>query len=186
MTCALAMILLLSGCSSGNAAYAVFTQFRETLNGMESLSITAGVNTDYGSYVFDCTLALKWNSESNSAEITVIEPESVAGIRAVLTEGKWKLGADTVLRGAGDIENRTLAPLTALYKMLCAWQSAPVTSSCLDEVYGKSAVRITLGGEQGEDTVQDVWIEQGTLLPLRAEIAEGGKTIHSARFIYDT
>ncbi len=162
----------------------VFTRFRETLNNMGSVALEANIKADYGSYIFDCRLAFAWVRESDSAQITVLEPEAVAGIRAVLKDGQWQLGYDTVMLGAGDLEDRTFSPMTSVYEMLLAWQSMPATAACFEKIDEKQVIHITLYDGNDSHRAQDVRIDCASLLPLEAEISLDGKTVLTAKFLY--
>ena len=183
VACALMIILLLSGCSS-NTASKDFEDFRKTLSGMSSLTFDAKVSSLAGDEVFTCVLRYEWVADTDQGQITVIEPESVKGIKAKMSDGKWQLGYDTVLLSSPDLERQSLAPITAPRKLVDAWLDAPLIAAGYEQYNGQNLVRATLSGEDDGQTVYELWFLRETFLPIRAEIAENGQTVIKVDFIY--
>ena len=183
VACALMITLLLSGCSS-NTAGKDFEDFRKTLASMSSLSFDAKVSSLAGDEVFTCVLRYEWLADSDLAQVTVLEPESVKGIKAKMSEGKWQLGYDTVLLSSPDLERQSLAPITAPRNLVKAWFEAPLLAAGYEQYNGQNLVRATLSGEDDGQTVYELWFLRETFLPIKAEIAENGQTVIKVDFIY--
>ncbi len=183
--CALMMtLLLLSGCGGENAASKDFEAFRQTLESMASITLNAKVSAMAGEQIFTCVLMYEWCREGDEALVTVIEPESVKGVKAKMTEGKWQLGYDTVLLSSPELERQSLAPITAPRRLVSAWLDSPLIAAGYEQHGEQKLVRATLSGEDEGETVYELWFERETFLPIKAEIAENGQTVIKVDFIY--
>jgi len=186
IACALMMtLLLLSACGGENAASKDFETFRETLSGMDSLTLQANVTSLAGDEIFTCRLGYEWYREGDKALVTVIEPESVKGVKAKMSEGKWELGYNTVLLSSPDLERQSLAPITAPRRVVSSWLDAPLIAACYEQYEEQKLVRATLSGEDEGQTVYELWFMRESFLPVRAEIAENGQTVIKVDFIYE-
>ncbi len=107
----LALALLLSGCG-GSAAEARFRSFSEDLAARDALRFTAKLRAEYPDR--SVAFKLQYALESGQQTVTVLEPESIRGIRARILPGETKLEYEELILDTGDLNRDGLTPLSAL------------------------------------------------------------------------
>ena len=111
-----------------------------------------------------------------SAQVTVLEPESVAGVTAAVDGGSGALVYDGVRVSLGLTEDLRLAPLAAPATVLAGWLEGDIVSAGEED----NALCAVFELEPGQDPLSVyTWFAAGE--PVRAELVRGGAVRASLR-----
>lgn len=110
--CAAILLLPLLLCSCvGDGIKDKVTDFSDDLSHADNLSFTASVTAEYDDSSERFTLSVSRSGEVY--ELTVTEPESIAGIKATYSSGDMSLGYDGFMLPLGDFGSRSVSPVSA-------------------------------------------------------------------------
>lgn len=121
--CALMMTLcLLAGCSggdkeTGSSAEELALRVRTEYLAMTSCAATVDMTADYGQRVYEYTLSLSWEKDGETV-LTVIKPESIAGITARIRNDTGYLEYDGASMETGALTAQGLTPVEAVPMVL--------------------------------------------------------------------
>lgn len=163
------LLLPLSACGGGETdPLQAPMDFRTTLLAAESCSFTAQIRADVGDMDFTVCLDCRCFPDGG-AEMTVREPETLAGIEAALSQTGGTLEFDGVAVDFGLIEDR-LAPLMLPPLLAEYWRTAYIASAGQED--GLLHVRYE-DDRDPESPKLDCWFD-GEGLPCYAEFSLGG------------
>ena len=164
------IVLLGSGCagSTEDTALLMRTKYLECTNVQAQISIRA----DYGQSVYD--FAVEYTGNSQTGTVTVIQPESIAGVTAAVTDSGCSLEFDGVEFTTGEIAGG-IRPAGAPGMLLNQWAEGYITSSCRQKLSGTDTLCVTT--KQSDSISQTTWFDSETLTPLESEIYSGGQMI---------
>ncbi len=165
---ALMIPLLLTGCGK-SVPERKLEELRKTLAAAEEIALTAEITAELGEEVFACTLGCTAAGERVVVEVTA--PESVAGVRAVLTPDGATLEYETLSLGVG--QDSPLSPIGALPRLLSALRGASVLRSWTE--WAEEKTLFVREYWLSEDMTLRVWFDAATLLPAHAEFIAGGR-----------
>lgn len=164
-------LLLLTGCGRREAKLEnEFAAFRENLRAAQSIEAQVSLSCDSGDVVSQYGLRLSWNEDET--RITVTEPELIAGISAVVTDGGARVEYEGVMLGVGELAG--LTPVSALPEMLKAMAYGYEELLWREDDY--LAARLWLD----EESVMTLWLSEG--VPVCTEISAAGQTVMTCRF----
>jgi hypothetical protein len=103
------LLLLLCGCGADKETAETPLALRTSLNRVDGCSFTLALQADYGDYTRSFTLDCAGNAEE--MEFTVVEPETVAGISAVIQGEDTTVRYEDTILAVEDLEN--LSPMAA-------------------------------------------------------------------------
>ena len=162
----LCLCLMLTGCQRRDIQ-AEFEALSSRLAESGSLSFTANVRAEYEDKTARFTLGYEENAEGGT--VTVLAPELIKGIKAHVGPGGTQLQYDSVVLDTGSLDNFGLSPLSSLPVLLQALKAAHLDSFWEED--GMSVLQL-----EPEDQLKcTVWFESESMIPLRAEIASGGR-----------
>ena len=155
---------------------------RRAYREMTGCTMTAVVTCDQDGGVWEAELACDYDPTGETV-LEVLDPDTIAGVRATLDGETWQLEYEDVCLNAGAISSQRLSPMTCLPQLMTAlregwlieenqetWQELPCDRLTLDQT-----------GREGGKVLSTLWIkEDGT--PLRGEIAVDGEIILTAVF----
>lgn len=168
-------LLLLAGCGEREARLERgFTAFREAVTVAESITARVEMTVSSGSTAADYTLDLAYDGQS--CELTIAEPELLAGVKAIVSHGEGTVAYGSVRLGAGTIDADGLTPVSALPAMLDAMQSGYL------ELLWWEGDTIVSRLHIGDTSVMTLWLQPDTLTPIAAEIASDGLTVLRCEF----
>lgn len=161
----LVLCLLLSGCGE-RAAKKEFEDFSQELAAREALSFRAALNFQYEDRSLDFSLGYARDSQGET--VTVIEPEIISGLRARLSPKGDTLEYEGLIldTGAPGTGPSPMSALPLLVRALCSGH----LESCRRE---QDMSVWELIPEDG--TSVSVWLEEGPLVPVKAEIYLEGR-----------
>lgn len=163
--------LLLSGCgASGGETEALRRQYGL----IDTAQMEAEVTFCRGEEAQVFTLRCDYTPQS--ATVTVIAPETVAGIRATVTGEEMTLTYDGECLSVGSLGG--INPLSALPTMLHAIADGYLLEEGSEKLGELTCRRLLLDTTMGEETVQcAVWIDEETLLPRCGEFTAAGERV---------
>lgn len=164
--------LLFAGCQKKDKSMQEALDFRTKLLASEGCKFTAQVQADYGERVFSFTLACGFDGEDG--EITVLAPQTVAGIRAEIDGEDATLEFDGARLEYGKLANGHAAPLTVPWLLGSTWQEDYIALAGKDS--GQTRVTYKKGYNEEELTV-DTWFSEG--VPTYGEVSYGGRRVLS-------
>ena len=178
-----ALCLSLCACG-GKAGTDNFTEEIKTeYSAAKSVTMIAEVTADYGKRVYQ--YKLRCICKDGEAELEVMEPEGIKGIKAHVSNGKTGLEYEGVTLDTGELFGDGFSPIDALPMMVEAWKGGFVEETWKDKVNGTQtvAVRYDLSEKEGEKPVKHTaWFDTESRLPVKAEILYDGYRVISCTF----
>lgn len=123
------------------------------------------------------TYALLCAYTPNSSEVTVLAPEELAGISAVVENGALTLRCDDISLDAGTYTDAAASPVAVLPKLMEAAGGGYVTEESAETLGERAALRMTCDLQDDTLTRYTTWFDQESLLPLRSEVAVDGEML---------
>ena len=166
------LLCLLCACAGGgNDTLQTPMEHRAALLAKGGCAFELEAMAEAGDRLWALTLACELDA-GGSGTVTVLAPESIAGISAVLDGASGELRYEDVALGLGTLPGTELAPAAAPGRLVRAW-SRDWIASAGDEGGGLLAVY-----EDGPVMVRTWFDAAGS--PMRAELAQDGKVCFSA------
>lgn len=170
--------LLLCGCGTGETAASVQEQYRTVVTAEMEAEVIS--RQESGDRTF--TLTCRYQREGQSVT-TVVEPEELKGLTAVLVDGELSLESRGELLPAGDVTD--VCPANCLPLLLETLAAGYLAEQGTETLEGTACLRLTLEttGCSGETVRCAVWLEENSLLPLYAEYAQNGQVVLTVRMV---
>ena len=169
---ALMISLLLSGCGGAGVQQKIAAQ-NEKLAAAEELSFAADVTANIGSEVFDCSLSCIF--DKGTVTVEVLAPESVAGVRARVSDGSVALEYEGLSLGVGTAGLDDITPIGAVPMLVQALRSG-FLQRCWTERDGE---RTLLAAQLyvSDLAALTVWYDGETLTPIHGEFSRDGAVV---------
>jgi len=165
-------LCLLCACAGGsNDPLQAALDYRTELLGHGGCAFELEAQADTGELVWALTLACELDPAGNGT-VTVLAPESIAGISAVCEDGGASLRYEDLTLGLGTLPGTELSPAQAPGRLVRAWAQAWIDSA------GAEQDGILACFEDGDLTVLTRFDAAG--LPTRAELAVNGQVRFTA------
>lgn len=172
-----AALLLLTGChASEETAVQEALTFRTALLSAKSCGYTAEVTADLGERIYEFTMDCTYRPSDGAAELTVTEPETIAGISAAVDAESAAVSFDDLALDLGEPAGGRAAPLQLPRLLGEAWSTGYVESQAEDGDGWQVTYRI---GYDAEELLVYTWLD-AALSPTRAEVYEDGVLVLSA------
>lgn len=173
-----AALLLLTGCAAGQADTRVETlqQKYAALSGCDArVAVTVACDGETRQYTLDIA------KEGDETRVTVLEPETLAGVGAVVSGDALSLAYDGMVLDAGSADERVSA-VNAADILLRAAASGYVTERNTERYEDTDALRLCFETEQGGETLRvTAWFDAADR-PLYAELERGGEVLAYLEF----
>lgn len=132
-----------------------------------SCSFTADVTANYGDRVYAFVLACRY--ENGEAQLEVLEPKTIAGIRAETSQNGTELIFESVELEFGQLANGFVSPVAVPWLLVQCWVEEYIAYAGADG----ELERVTyLRGYNDEELVVDTWFHGNT--PVYAEVVHDG------------
>ncbi len=154
------LMMLLCACS--DTGEKEFIEFVGRAACAENISFNADVRTEYDDKTAQFKLRYEQNGESASVE--VLEPELLAGIKAMLTGDDLALEYDGAMLDIGTLPDAELSPMSSLPLLARAMKNGHVEITWVEDE--RIAARIV----PADDYAVTLWIN-ASLVPESAEIS---------------
>lgn len=166
------LICLLCACANRfNTPLQAPMDFRGRLLAEGGCAFELEARVEAGGQLWQLSLACELDAAGDGT-VTVLAPESIAGIRARSEGGAGSLVYDGVCLGLGTLPGTELAPAGAPGRLVRAWAQDWIASA------GPDAGCLLACYEDGSLTI-DTWFD-GENVPVRAQLAVDGQTRFSA------
>ena len=186
LCCVLMMTLLLTGCGGGggNKAEEMALQARGEYLAMTHCSGSAKIVADYGQRVYCYELNFSSNEQETLLELTA--PETVAGMRARLSEEEGSLlECDGAVLETGPLNEEGLTPVSAVPAILTALRRGYLDQCALEEQEGAEVLRLLIRDpeeELGAGLETTLWLDAKDHTLLRAEMSQDGVCVIQCEF----
>ena len=183
------MCLLLTAC--GGAGEETAEEIRAPYQEMTGCTMEAVVTCDQEGLEWTATLGCTYLPGGEST-VEVLEPESIAGVKAVLSDTDWYLEYEGESLNVGALGSETVSPAVCLPRLMNALREGWLLEENEEDWNGTPCLRLCLDqtGVQGGKIVSTLWLRQDDGTPVRGEIAVDGEIILTAEFtsfsFYDT
>ena len=141
--------------------------------------------------VWEATLRCDYVPEGETT-VEVLAPESIAGVKAVLSGGEVALEYEDQCINAGTVSSQDISPMACLPQLMSALREGWLLEENREEWQETPCLRLTVDqtGTQDGKIYSTLWLRQEDSTPLRGEIAVDGEIILTADFtsfsFYDT
>lgn len=180
----IALFLLLAGCAGGGAGETeTAVDLRQRYHDMAGCTMEALVVCDQEGLEWEALLRCDYVPEGEST-VEVLEPEAIAGVKAVLSDSDWRLAYEDVCLNAGALSGEEISPAACLPRLMSALRDGWLLEENREEWNEVPCLRITVdqSGLQDGKIVSTVWLREEDGTPLRGEIAVDGEIILTADF----
>ena len=139
---------------------------------------------------FRLSKARKGKCEGNLLE--VLEPETIAGVKAKLSDTDWSLEYEGNVLNIGPLSDEEISPVASLPRLMNALRDGWLLEENQEKWGEVPCLRITVdqSGVQDGKILSTLWLRQDDGTPLRGEISVDGEIILTAEFtsfaFYDT
>lgn len=182
------VLLLLAGCGGGSGET---TDLRDRYHDMTGCTMEAAVSCDQEGLVWEAVLRCDYVPGGEST-VEVLSPETIAGVKAVLSEPEWRLEYQGDSLNAGTLSDEEISPAACLPRLVSALRDGWLLEENEEAWNGVPCLRLTVDqtGVKDGKILSTVWLRQDGGTPLRGEIAVDGMVILTADFtsfsFYDT
>ncbi len=164
---------------------------RQPFHDMAGCVMEAEVSCDQEGLAWEAVLRCDYVPGGESV-VEVLSPETIAGVRAVITDTSWQLEYQGECLNAGTLSDQEISPAACLPRLMSALRDGWLLEENEEEWDGVPCRRITVdqSGLQDGKILSTVWLRLEGGTPLRGEIAVDGQIILTADFtnfsFYDT
>lgn len=189
--CVPMMTLLLLLVSCGGIGETESADLRSRYQEMAGCCMEAAVSCDQLGMEWEATLKCDYIPGGEST-VEVLEPESIAGVKAVFSDTEWRLVYENISLNGGTLSQEKISPALCLPRLMSALRNGWLLEKNEEEWQEVSCLRLTLdqSGSQGGKILSTLWLRQEDGTPLRGEISVDGEIILTAEFtdfaFYDT
>lgn len=175
------LCLLLTACGGADKTDAA--DLRDRYHDMTGCTMEAEVTCEQAGLEWSASLRCEYVPGGEST-VEVLAPESIAGVKAVVSESDWRLEYGDLCLDIGPLGSEEVSPAMCLPRLMSAlrdgwlleeneetWNDVPCVRVCVDQT-----------GVQDGKIVSAVWLRQDDGTPLRGEVAVDGETILTAEF----
>lgn len=124
--------------------------------------------------------------------VDVLSPETIAGVRAVVTGEELKLEYEDLCLGAGTLSAQQVSPMACLPRLMSALRDGWLLEENREDWNETPCLRLTVdqSGPQDGKILSTLWLNTADGTPVRGEIAVDDEIILTAEFtsfaFYDT
>lgn len=187
------LCLLLAGCVGGGEGEreADAAALRAPYADMTGCAMEAAVAWSQGDQVWETEVRCDYVPDGETT-VEVLSPETIAGVRAVLTGEELSLEYEDLCLGAGTLSTQEVSPLACLPRLMSALRDGWLLEENHEDWNGVPCLRLTVdqSGQKDGKILSTVWLKTEDGTPLRGEIAVEDEIILTADFtgfsFYDT
>ena len=186
----MALCLPLCGCGAGEGEEAA-ADLRDRYHDMTGCVMEARIACDQEGLAWEADLRCEYVPGGEST-VEVLAPETIAGVKAVLSDTDWYLEYQGESLNVGALSREEISPASCLPRLMNALRDGWLVEENTEEWKEIPCLRLAVDqtGTQDGRIVSTLWLKQEDGTPLRGEIAVDGETILTADFtsftFYDT
>ena len=185
------LCLLLTACGGAGEETGGAAEARLPYRDMAGCTMEATVSCDQDGALWQADLRCEYVPEGEIA-VEVLAPETIAGVRAVLSDGETALVYEDLCLNAGTLGSEEVSPMACLPRLMDALREGWLLEENQENWGEVPCVRLTVDqtGGGGGKILSTLWLREAGGTPLRGEIAVDGEIILTADFtsfsFYDT
>ena len=187
----IALALLLSSCGGGGGDGET-ADLRDRYHDMAGCAMEALVSCDQEGLEWEAELRCGYVPGGESI-VEVLSPETIAGVRAVLSGADWRLEYEGESLNAGTLGGEEgISPAACLPRLMSALRDGWLLEENQEDWNGVPCLRLTVDqtGVKDGKILSTLWLSLADGTPVRGEIAVDGEIILTADFtsfsFYDT
>ena len=175
----IALCLLLSGCGAEQEE----KDLREPYRSMIGCTMEAVVSCDQEGYVWEAALRCDYVPDGESS-LEILEPETLAGVRAVVSDADWRLEYEELCLDMGTISREEISPVMCLPRLMDALREGWLLEENEENWVETPCLRLTVDqtGENKGKILSTLWLRLEDGLPVRGEISVEDEIILTAEF----
>ena len=174
----ISLTLLCSCRASKSSGQELALDIRTMLLEADRFDITTHVSADYGERVYAFTFRYTGGAQDGTLEI--MKPESIAGLKAKVSVSGGTLEFDGAVLDTGAVTKDGLSPAQCIPVLLSQWQSGYMTGCNFEKLGNADTLAVTT--DITEVVSQRTWFDVKTLLPISAELYDGGVMVLACGF----
>ena len=173
------LCLLLSGCGTEKKED---VNLRDPYQTMEGCQMEAVVRCSEKDLAWEATMRCTYLPEESRVE--VVQPETLAGVRAVVRQDGWQLEYEELCLDIGPLSQEEISPVLALPRLMEALRSGWLLEENRETWQDEPCLRLMVDqtGEQGGKIYSTIWLKEADGTPLRGEITVDGAVILTIEF----
>ena len=187
------LCLLLAGCAGGTGAgeEADAAALRAPYANMAGCEMEAEIVWSEGDQEWRAEVRCEYVPDGETT-VEVLSPETIAGVRAVVTGEDLKLEYEDLCLGAGTLSSQQVSPMACLPRLMSALRDGWLLEENREDWNEIPCVRLTVdqSGTQDGKILSTLWMNTADGTPVRGEIAVDDEIILTADFtgfsFYDT
>lgn len=187
------LCLLLVGCAGGTGAgeEADAAALRAPYANMTGCEMEAEIVWSEGDQEWRAEVRCDYVPDGETT-VEVLSPETIAGVRAVVTGEDLKLEYEDLCLGAGTLSSQQVSPMACLPRLMSALRDGWLLEENREDWNEIPCVRLTVdqSGSQDGKILSTLWLNTADGTPVRGEIAVDDEIILTADFtgfsFYDT
>ena len=175
------LCLLLTAC--GRTGEDEAASLREHYHDMAGCSMEALVTCDQEGLEWEARLKCEY-VPGGEITVEVLEPETIAGVRAVLNDTDWSLEFEDASLNVGFLSEEAVSPATCLPRLMSALRDGWLLEEN-EEKWGETdCLRLTVDttGAEGGKILWTVWLSRENGVPIHGEIALEEEIIFQLEF----
>ena len=177
------LCLLLTACGGTGGEAEGVSEARMPYRNMTGCVMEAEVSCTQDGAVWEAALRCDDVPEGETT-VEVLAPETIAGVRAVISDGEVALEYEDQCLNAGTVSSQEVSPMACLPQLMTALRDGWLLEENTEDWQETPCVRLTVDqtGEQDGKILSTLWLRQEDCVPLRGEIAVDGEIILTADF----
>ena len=185
------LCLLLASCGGTGGEAEGASEARMPYRNMAGCVMEAEVSCTQDGAAWEATLRCDYVPEGE-ATVEVLASETIAGVKAVLSDGEVELVYEDQCLNAGTLSSQDISPMACLPRLMSALRDGWLLEENTEDWQETPCLRLTVDqtGEQDGKILSTLWLRQEDSTPVRGEIAVDGEIILTADFtsfsFYDT
>ena len=172
-------LVFLSSCKKeGLTAEEKAQEIEIKMKSASEFSLTMELTADYEISIFNYGMTYIGSANIGKAEVTF--PEEVKGLKISFSSSGTEASYDGSSLYMGELSDDGLSPVEFIPAMIKSWQDGYILSSVYEPFDSRDTILIETG--VSENSKLFTWYDLETDLPVKAEIASGGRVVISCVF----
>nr|WP_325205465.1 hypothetical protein [uncultured Oscillibacter sp.] len=179
------LLLLLAACGggAGGDGESRTADLRDRYHDCAGCTMEARVSCSQEGLAWEAELRCDYVPGGESV-VEVLSPETIAGVKAVLSDTDWRLEYEDASLNAGTLSDEEISPAACLPRLMSALRDGWLLEENEEEWNGVPCLRLTVDqtGVKDGKILSTVWLKLADGTPARGEIAVDGEIILTADF----
>ncbi len=178
------LCVLLSGCSEKETQYNT-QQVLDLYTQMTGATMEAEVVCQGDSLVSNFTLRCDYQAQGETM-VEVLSPDTMAGVRGVLTGGEWVLEYEDKVFNVGALSSQAVSPLACIPLLMEGMRQGWVLEQSQETYQNTGCVRLSMDydDQNFDDITVTVWLSMETGAPVGGEVLVEGQQILQVAFTF--